>query len=111
VEESSDACGADIFEQKKREGGAMRLPCPLCGERDSREFSCIGSAEYVDRPDPDADAAAWEDYLHLRDNPAGVGRDLWYHEAGCASWLVVTRNRATHEVLGAALARDIKVGA
>ena len=37
--------------------------------------------------------------LYLRTNPAGVTRDLWYHEASCGLWLVVTRNTVTHEVL------------
>lgn len=76
----------------------------MCGERDIREFSCLGGAEMQDRPDPDADLSEWDAYLHLRENAAGVGRDLWYHEAGCAAWLVVERDRTTHEVLGATLA-------
>jgi len=37
--------------------------------------------------------------LYLRTNPAGVTRDLWYHETGCGSWLLVTRNTVTHEIL------------
>lgn len=77
----------------------MRLTCPLCGPRDRREFYYTGSADYLDRPAPDAGAQAWDDYLHNRDNPAGVTRDLWYHEAGCGSWLAVTRNTVTHQIL------------
>ena len=88
----------------------MRLTCPLCGDRDRREFYYKGAATYLDRPAPDAGPADWDAYLHLRDNPAGVTRDLWYHEAGCAAWIVVTRNTATHEVLSTALARDAKEG-
>jgi len=88
----------------------MRLTCPLCGDRDRREFYYKGAATYLDRPAPDAGPAAWDAYLHLRDNPAGVTRDLWYHEAGCAAWILVTRNTATHEVLSTALARDVKEG-
>jgi len=84
----------------------MRLPCPLCGDRDSREFSYMGAAVRLNRPSPDAGEAAWDDYLHLRDNPAGVTRDLWYHEGGCGAWLVVTRNTVTHEVIGTALAQE-----
>lgn len=80
----------------------MRLTCPLCGTRDRREFYYYGAADYLDRPSADAAAEAWDSYLHLRDNPAGVTRDLWYHEAGCGSWLVVTRNTVTHEVLDTA---------
>jgi len=89
----------------------MRIPCPLCGPRDRREFYYYGGADYLDRPARDAPPAAWDDYLHLRDNPAGVTRDLWYHESGCAAWLLVTRNTVTHEVLAAELVGDRKGGA
>lgn len=77
----------------------MRIHCPLCGERDRREFTCRGAAVALTRPDPDAGEAAWNDYVHLRDNPAGETRELWYHETGCSSWLVVTRDTRTHAVL------------
>ncbi|MEQ9695404.1 sarcosine oxidase subunit delta [Shimia sp. SDUM112013] len=86
----------------------MRITCPLCGERDRREFYYQGDAVMLNRPEPDADASVWDDYLHNRDNPAGTTRDLWYHESGCGSWIVVTRNTVTHEVLGTELASDVK---
>lgn len=82
----------------------MRIPCPNCGPRDRREFYYQGAASALERPEADADDAAWDAYLHIRDNPAGETRDLWYHEAGCGRWLVVRRNTVTHEVLGAELA-------
>lgn len=84
----------------------MRLTCPLCGERDRREFYYQGAAVALQRPAPDAGDAAWDTYLHLRDNPAGETRDLWQHEAGCGAWLVVTRNTVTHEVVDVVLALD-----
>ncbi|MEP5154013.1 sarcosine oxidase subunit delta [Planktotalea sp.] len=86
----------------------MRLICPVCGERDRREFYYVGDAVALDRPEPDAGDAAWDDYVHNRDNPAGVTRDLWQHEAGCTAWIVVTRNTVTHEVLETVLAKDVK---
>ncbi len=86
----------------------MRIVCPNCGVRDRREFTYAGAADLLERPGGDAAPAAWDDYLHNRDNPAGVTRDLWYHEAGCAAWIVVTRNTMTHEVLEAELASDAK---
>ncbi|MBV2360317.1 sarcosine oxidase subunit delta [Thalassococcus sp. CAU 1522] len=79
----------------------MRIPCPICGTRDRREFYYKGAASMLDRPAPDAGAAVWDAYLHLRDNPAGRTRDLWHHEAGCGAWLVVERDTVTHEVFGA----------
>ncbi|MGB7317742.1 MAG: sarcosine oxidase subunit delta [Planktotalea sp.] len=86
----------------------MRLTCPVCGERDRREFYYVGDAVALQRPDPDAGEQAWDDYVHNRDNPAGVTRDLWQHEAGCAAWIVVTRHTVSHEVLETVLAKDVK---
>lgn len=76
----------------------MRLTCPLCGPRDQREFTYLGADTYLSRPAPDAGPQVWDDYLHLRDNPEGVTRDLWYHEQGCGSWLAVTRDTRTHAI-------------
>ena len=89
----------------------MRLTCPLCGERDRREFYYQGEVVALHRPAPDAGDDAWHDYLHLRENPTGVRRDLWHHEAGCGAWLVVTRNTSTHEVLDVVMAQDERAGA
>lgn len=84
----------------------MRIKCPLCGERDRREFYYQGDVIALQRPDADAGAEAWDDYLHNRDNIAGVINDLWHHEAGCGAWLVVTRDTVSHEVLATRLASD-----
>lgn len=81
----------------------MRLTCPLCGTRDRREFYYYGAAVYAGRPGEGAGPADWDDYLHLRDNPAGETRDLWYHEQGCAAWIEVTRNTVTHAITGTRL--------
>ncbi|WP_170437154.1 sarcosine oxidase subunit delta [Ruegeria arenilitoris] len=76
----------------------MRITCPYCGERDRREFYYRAAAVDLDRPAPDAGPDAWDDFVYLRDNPAGETRDLWYHEGGCGAWIVVTRNTLTHEI-------------
>ena len=78
----------------------MRIPCPCCGPRDRREFTYYGASDYLNRPAEGAAVEAWDNYLHLRDNPAGVTRDLWYHDP-CQAWLEVTRNTVTHEILSA----------
>ncbi|MEH6773612.1 MAG: sarcosine oxidase subunit delta [Cereibacter changlensis] len=85
----------------------MRITCPLCGTRDRREFYYYGAEDYLHRPASDAAPETWDDYLHLRDNPAGETRDLWYHELGCASWLVVTRNTVTHEISAVELVAEV----
>ena len=61
----------------------------------------------LDRPDPDAGAEAWDDYLHLRDNKPGWHRELGYHDGGCGAWLVVERNLATHEIRDVTLAEEV----
>ncbi|KUJ80568.1 sarcosine oxidase subunit delta [Ruegeria marisrubri] len=86
----------------------MRITCPYCGERDRREFYYRGAATDLDRPAPDAGEEAWENFVFLRENPAGVTRDLWYHEGGCGAWVVVTRNTVTHEVLETRLASEAR---
>lgn len=86
----------------------MRINCPVCGERDRREFYYKGAAVALERPAPDAGEAAWDAYVHLRENPAGVTRELWYHESGCNGWLVVTRNTVSHEISGVELALEAR---
>lgn len=83
----------------------MRLPCPYCGQRGHDEFVYHGSADPARPASPDAPAAAWTDYVFMRDNPAGANRELWHHTYGCRSWLIVTRDTRTHEVLQAEPAR------
>ncbi len=82
----------------------MRLKCPYCGERDTEEFTTLGSANGV-RPDPKAPNAlqAFHEYLHLRENTAGTNIEYWYHAAGCRTWLRVSRNTRTHEVSSVAM--------
>ncbi len=87
----------------------MIINHPLLGPRDAAEFIYKGDASLIDRPDGMAEGAlaAFDAYLHLRDNPAGLHRELWYHEQGDRSWLVVTRNTLTHEITRVELARDV----
>lgn len=85
----------------------MRLTCPYCGERDRREFYYQGDAIALHRPDRDAGLEVWDDYLHLRDNPAGDTREMWQHEP-CGAWIVVTRNTVTHVVSGSMTAEKAK---
>lgn len=82
----------------------MRIDCPICGLRDRREFYYRGAALALDRPGPDASAEAWDDYVYLRENPAGWHEELWQHDSGCGAWLVVTRHLTTHEIRSVKLA-------
>ncbi|MGB5869874.1 MAG: sarcosine oxidase subunit delta [Albidovulum sp.] len=87
----------------------MIINHPLLGPRDSQEFTYLGDANLINRPDWQAEGAleTFTEYLYLRDNPAGLHRELWYHEQGDRSWLVVTRNTVTHEISSVELARDV----
>lgn len=91
----------------------MIIHHPLLGPRDAAEFICLGDASLIDRPDWQAEDAAdrFHDYLYLRDNLAGEHRELWFHEQGDRSWLVVTRNTLTHEISRVELARDVALAA
>ena len=87
----------------------MIIDHPLLGPRDAAEFVYRGDASLIERPDGLAEGAdeAFHDWLYLRDNPAGEHRELWYHEGGDRSWLVVTRDTLTHEISKVELARDV----
>ncbi len=87
----------------------MIIHHPLLGPRDAQEFVYLGDAALIGRPDGMAQGAgdALHDYLYLRDNPAGEHRELWFHEQGDRSWLVVTRNTVTHQISKVELARDV----
>ncbi|CAD7037746.1 sarcosine oxidase subunit delta [Pseudorhizobium endolithicum] len=91
----------------------MLIPHPLLGLRDAQEFTYLGDAVLLNRPDGLAEGApeAFNEYIYLRGNPAGVHRELWFHEQGDRSWLIVTRNTLTHEILHAELARDVALKA
>jgi heterotetrameric sarcosine oxidase delta subunit len=80
----------------------MRIPCPFCGERDAAEFVYRGDAKPV-RPTTDED---FHDYVYLRENPAGMIHEHWYHAQGCRNWLVVMRDTTSHEIFCFSLARD-----
>ena len=87
----------------------MIIPHPLLGPRDAAEFVYFGDAALIDRPDADQDdaAEAFYQYQYQRDNPAGLHKELWFHEQGDRSWLVVTRDTTTHEITEVRLARDV----
>ncbi|WP_116599104.1 sarcosine oxidase subunit delta [Primorskyibacter marinus] len=87
----------------------MIINHPLLGPRDAQEFTFLGDASLIDRPDWEAEDAAekFYEYAYLRDNPAGLHRELWFHETGDRSWLVVTRNTLTHEITDVEMASDV----
>lgn len=87
----------------------MIINHPLLGPRDASEFSYLGDAALMKRPNPKSETAAQDfyEYQYLRENTPGVMRELWYHEQGDRSWLVITRNISTHEIIKVESARDV----
>jgi len=95
----------------------MIINHPLLGPRDAAEFVYLGDASLMNRPewkgeDPSDELTektldAYHEYLYIRENKAGEHKELWYHEQGDRSWLVVTRSTITHEISKVELARDI----
>lgn len=85
----------------------MIIPHPLLGPRDMAEFTYLGDASLLERPALEAGLEAMHDYVYLRDNPVGKHRELWYHQQGDRSWLVVTRDTLTHEIIQVELAHHI----
>jgi methylglutamate dehydrogenase subunit B len=83
----------------------MRITCPHCGSRGIEEFACRGNAP-PRRPADDAPVAAWVDFVYLAANPKGPVRELWQHVQGCRTWLVVTRDTTSHEVIEVTLANE-----
>ncbi len=88
----------------------MLINHPLLGPRDASEFVYLGDASLMNRPDSKAENAPelFYEYLYLRDNPAGEHRELWFHEQGDRSWLIVTRDTVSHEITKVELARPPK---
>jgi len=80
----------------------IRISCPHCGLRDHTEFTFLGDGS-VSRPDGD-DAAEWSSYLFYRANSRGRNDEFWQHVHGCRSWLVVSRDTATHKIHSVKLA-------
>ena len=76
----------------------MRIRCPHCGERDLREFAYLGDAGMARPAVGASSAAAFDDYVYQRENPAGRHREYWFHAFGCHGWLVVTRDTVTHAI-------------
>lgn len=85
----------------------MILTCPWCGPRDVEEFTFGGDASVVRPAFDDPSPERWHCYLFERENPRGLHREFWHHEAGCRQWLIAERNTATHEIVSLHAAREV----
>ena len=48
--------------------------------------------------------------VYLRKNIAGTHKELWFHQQGDRSWLIVTRNTKNHEIIKVELATEVVKG-
>ncbi len=87
----------------------MIIEHPLLGPRDIHEFVYVGDASLLNRPKWDSEDAEQKfyEYVYLRKNPAGIHQELWFHQQGDRSWLVVSRNTLTHEIIKVDLVSNI----
>ena len=73
------------------------MPCPLNGPRNITEFTYGGEVRTM--PDPSrASAAEWADYVFNQDNPAGVVREWWLHNAS-GYWFIAERDTVADDIL------------
>jgi heterotetrameric sarcosine oxidase delta subunit len=87
----------------------MKINHPLLGPRNASEFTILGDAKLLQRPNTSErdQARVFYEYLYLRDNPIGQHQELWFHEQGDRSWLIVSRDTLTHEINNVELASKV----
>ena len=88
----------------------MIIDHPLLGPRDASEFIYLGDVSLLNRPNWDEEKSEdnFYKYLYLRENVAGMHKELWFHQQGDRSWLVISRNTVTHEIFKVELAAEFK---
>ena len=88
----------------------MIIDHPLLGPRDASEFIYLGDASLLNRPNWNEEKSDdnFYKYLYLRENVAGIHKELWFHQYGDRSWLVISRNTVTHEIFKVELATEFK---
>lgn len=78
----------------------MLVDCPHCGKRAQAEFVYERTLDSIVTLDMPADEAVAR--LYARANPAGLDDELWRHSYGCRQWIVLRRDRRTHEIVSTA---------
>jgi heterotetrameric sarcosine oxidase delta subunit len=72
------------------------IECPVCGPRNSSEFSYSGLVK--PRPTGTNDPAEWRKYLYEQNNFAGFAKERWFHVSGCRKFIDVERSSITNEI-------------
>ena len=76
----------------------MLIHCPICGHRDTHEFTYAGDAQRQ-FPALDAGTDEWSAHVYQRANPMGRHIEFWQHTSGCRAVLAVERDTVTHQIL------------
>ena len=72
------------------------IECPVCGPRNSSEFSFSGPVK--SRPTGTPTPTEWRRYLYEQANVAGFAKERWFHVSGCRRFLDVERSTITNEI-------------
>jgi sarcosine oxidase subunit delta len=74
----------------------LLIACPYCGERPELEFAHGGQAHIARPAKPsETDAAAWTQFLYMRDNVKGLYAERWRHSHGCGKFFNAVRDTTT----------------
>lgn len=79
----------------------LLIDCPHCGPRAQAEFAYERTLDSVVTLAMPAEEAVRR--LYARANPRGLDDELWRHSYGCRQWLVLRRDRRTHEIVSVQL--------
>ena len=75
----------------------MLIACPHCGPRAQAEFAYERTRDSIVTIAMAPDVAMTT--LFERTNQRGVDDELWRHSHGCRRFILLRRNRVTHEIL------------
>ncbi len=74
----------------------LLITCPHCGNRAQTEFDYVRTLDSIVTLDMAPEAAMTT--LFERSNPRGIDDELWRHSHGCRQFMMLRRNRVTHEI-------------
>ena len=81
----------------------LLITCPFCGPRSESEFA-YGGPVVDKRPSAPQEMSDTDWITHLTHvpNPMGPVTERWCHTRGCGTWVVITRDTVTHDIVEAA---------
>lgn len=78
---------------------SIKIPCKNCGPRPLEEF-VYGEVPVIPEHIKNHGEEAYEfDFGFMRNNPAGIQREAWFHLYGCRRWTYIQRDTVTDSVV------------